>query len=165
MTQTEQQMDTFDLVDDFGRHTRFTGEVLVEESTDTADHHKPQWTETTIYRTDGGRYVVWAEVQYRVRHTTRNCRKALGYRLVTADPDDTFNCRECNPGDLPGGWGQDSKVKIDVCDTPADLIARMSSINQNTGLRTHSTYSQALLARVSEVDDSVRETWMEQVVL
>lgn len=158
-------MNNFDLVDDFGRHTRFTGEVLVEDTTDTPDRHKPQWTETTIYRTDGGRYVVWAEAQYRVRHLARTCRKALGYRLVTAEEDDTYNCPVCNPGDLSGGYGQDSKVKVDVCETPAELIARMSSINQNTGLRTHSNYSQALLRQVSDRDEAVREAWMEQVVL
>lgn len=164
-TESEPTMTTFDLVDDFGRHTRFEGELLVEDTTDTPDRRKPQWTDTEIYRTTGGRYVVWNEVQYRVRHAVKSCRKAVGYSLVPAEDDDTWACPSCNPDGLPGGYGQDSRARVDVCDTPQDLIARMSSINQNTGLRTHSHFSQALLARISDIDEAVRAAWMDQVVL
>lgn len=158
-------MTAYDLVDDFGRHTRFEGELLVEDTTDTEDGHKPQWTDTAIYRTNGGRYIVWSEANYRIRHLTDTCRRAAGYDLVTATADDTWACPTCNPEKLPGGYGHDSRVKLDVCETPNELIARMSTINQQTGLRTHSQYSQALLARVSELDAAVHDAWMNQVVL
>lgn len=160
----EQKMEPFDLVDDFGRHIRFNGEILVEDSTDSPEHRKPQWTDTTIYRTEAGRYIVLAESNYRIRHQTPTCRRANGYELVSADESDTWACPTCNPDDVPGGYGQDTRMKVDVCDTPAELIARMSTINQQTGLRTHSHYAQSLLARVSELDTAVRDAWMVQEV-
>lgn len=158
-------MTVHDLVDDFGQHTKFEGELLVDDTTDTAERRKPQWTDTEIYRTEGGRYVVWQETSYRVRHRSRNCARASGYELVEADEEDTWACPGCNSEGNPGGYGQRSRVKVDVCETPQELIMRMSSINQNTGLRTHSNFSRSMLARVSEVDEALREAWMEQVVL
>jgi hypothetical protein len=157
-------MNTYDLVDDFGRHTKFDGELLVDDTTDTEARRKPQWTDTEIYRTEGGRYIVWSETHYRIRHLTESCRRASGYDLVVARPGDTWACPHCNPDDVPGGYGHESRVKVDVCQDPAELIAAMSSVNQKTGLRSHSQYSQALLARVSDADADVRASWMEQVV-
>lgn len=158
-------MASYDLVDDFGRHTKFEGELLVEETTDTVDLSKPQWTDTEIYRTEGGRYVVWSEVQYRVRHHSKWCRRAQGYELKDAGDGDTWACPTCNREKTSGGYGQESRVKLDVCETPEELVARLSSINSQTGLRIHSQFSQALLAQISEKDEAVRDLWMEQVVL
>lgn len=157
-------MTTYDLEDDFERHTRFTGTLLVEDTTDTDDERKPQWTVTRIYRTDGGRYVVWSEVNYRVRHASTNCRKLPPDDVLTAAKSDTWPCPHCNPNGLPGGYGQASKVKVDVCENPAQLIARLGSINQQTGLRTHSQFSRALLADISDEDEAVAAAWMTQVV-
>jgi len=158
-------MQAYDLVDDFGQHTKFEGELLIDDTTDTAERRKPQFTDTEIYRTAGGRYVVWQETLYRVRHLSCTCPRASGYDLVPADEDDTWPCPSCNPDGRPGGYGQRSRIKVDICETPQELIMRLSTINQMTNLRTHSTFSRALLARVSEVDAPLREAWMEQVVL
>lgn len=158
-------MTAYDLPDDFGRHTRFEGTLLVEDTTDTDDRRKPQWTETEIYKTNGGRYVVWSEVLYRIRHQYRDCRRAQGYDLVPASADDTWACPTCNPDALDGGYAHESRTKIDICDTVEALINRLATPNNQTGLRSHSHFSQALLARISEADDAVRDVWMEQVVL
>lgn len=155
----------YELLDDFGRKTKFEGFLLVDDTTDTEDRRKPQWTDTEVYKTTGGKYVVWSDVQYRVRHLSRNCHKTQGYDIVPAEESDSWACPACNPDKiLDGGYGQQDRVTVDVCNTPTELIMRFSSINQQTGLRTHSNFSKALLAQISEVDDDVREAWMEQVV-
>lgn len=153
----------YELEDDFGRVTKFDGDLLVSETTDTEDHRKPQWTDTDVYRTAGGQYVIWSNSQYRIRHLAR-CRKTAGYDLIPAEDSDTFPCPVCNPDNLPGGYGQLDRVKVEVCKTPEDLINWLSSINNNNGVRTHSQYSQALLAKISDVDDAMHSAWMEQVV-
>lgn len=155
-------MTLYALLDDFGRRINFEGEVLAEDTTD--DGRKPQWTHITVYRTEGARYVVWRDFGYRVRHRDLDCKRIGEHEPVRADEGDTFACPACNPHRLPGGWGQADRTKMDVYDTPEQLIAGLATLNQQTGHSHHSQFSQALLADVSERDRAVAAVWMEVTI-
>lgn len=152
-------MQEHTLTDDFGRRTVFTGERLVEETTDSTVNLKPQWLEMDVWRTQLGNFVVRRTTRYRIRHTFMNCPKADGYDLVPATADDTYACSECNRMDAhQGGYAQSPRSTVDVYNTPQDLILGF----QNDG--KFSNLSRAVLADLSEQDDRVDAAWNTVVV-
>lgn len=151
---------THTLEDDFGRRTIFTGELLVEETSDTSDGRKPQWLEVDVWRTEGGSYVVRRTTRYRVRHSHSRCPRAEGYDLDDATPEDTYLCPNCNKnGVLSGGLRQLPRITVDAYRTPQELI---ESFKQPGG--GYSNLARAILAEVSDQDDEVHEAWNIVVV-
>ena len=147
------------LVDDFGRRTVFTGERLVEESTDNSHSIKPQWIEIDVWRTQAGSFVVQRTTRYRIRHLNPACSKAEGYDLAAATPEDTYACRTCNPSGINhGGWSQEDRTTIDVYHTAEELIDGFQIEGKFT------TLSRAILADIAEQDNRVDEAWSTVVV-
>jgi hypothetical protein len=147
------------LVDDFGRRTVFTGEKLVEESTDNIRRNKPQWIDVDVWRTQAGSFVVQRITHYRIRHLHLECGRAEGYELSPATEDDTYPCRSCNRAEQnEGGWRQEDRTTVDVYLTPQDLIQGF----QNEG--RFSTLARTILADISEQDDQVDALWNTVVV-
>jgi hypothetical protein len=147
------------LVDDFGRRTVFTGEKLLEESTDSHRNVKPQWVEVTVWRTQGGSFVVQRTTHYRIHHLDDECEKADGYDLSPATAADTYPCPTCNKAGLGnGGWSQDDRTTVDVYRTPEDLI---------NGFRVdgrYSTLSRSILADIADQDPRVDAAWNTVIV-
>jgi len=147
-------MDDITLIDDYGRRTLFTGELLVEEHTDTGDGLKPQWAEMSVWRTEGGNYVVQRTTCYRIRHTNPNCRRAEGYTLVEPTEDDTYPCKECNTDMvLVGGYAQDDRVTVDPYQGAQELI---------NGFKTEGRFNnlaRSVLADIAEKDEKVDALW------
>jgi hypothetical protein len=147
-------VNEINLVDDFGRRTVFTGEKLVEESTDSTRNIKPQWIELDVWRTQAGSFVVQRTTHYRVRHLHEECEKADGYDLSPATEADTFTCHTCNKaGETRGGWTQDDRTTVDVYATPQDLILGF----QNDG--RFSNLSRSILADIADQDPRVDAAW------
>lgn len=147
------------LVDDFGRRTVFTGEKLVEETTDSTVNLKPQWLEVDVWRTQAGSFVVRRTTRYRIRHLREDCSRADGYDLSPAATTDNYNCPECNPAQYMGeGYAQSPRTTVDVYRTPQDLILGF----QNDG--RFSNLARAILADISEQDDRVDAAWNEVIV-
>jgi hypothetical protein len=152
-------MKDLTLVDDFGRRTVFTGKLLADEHSDTRDGHKPQWVEISVWRTQGGSYVVRRTTRYRVRHVREDCRRAEGYDLVPANGDDTYSCTACNKvGSSTGGYAQAPRISIDAYRSPEELIAGLETNGR------HSNLARALLADLSEQDPAVDTAWNTVVV-
>jgi hypothetical protein len=144
------------LVDDFGRRTVFTGEKLIEESTDSTRSIKPQWVDVDVWRTQAGSFVVQRTTHYRIRHMWEDCVRADGYDLSPATEADTYDCPNCCGKGLaqsPNGWSQDDRVTIDSYLTPQDLILGF----QNDG--RFSNLARTILADLSEKDDRVDAAW------
>lgn len=153
-------MNDYTLEDDFGRRTVFTGELLVDEHTDTSDRRKPQWVEVRVWRTEGGSFVVQRTTQYRVRHALEDCPRADGYELVPATPDDSYLCSGCNRGgsaDEPG-YAQASRITVDAYHSPQSLI---NSFQQDG---RYSNLARAILADLSDEDERVDAAWNTVVV-
>lgn len=151
-------MKSFQLEDDFGRRTLFTGELLVDDHTDTSDGRKPQWVEVQVWRTEGGSYVVRRTTRYRVRHATDACPRAEGYELVPATEDDTYRCRTCNEHGTVGGYAQAHRIVVDAYRTPQELIESFQIDGR------YSNLARAILADLSEQDADVNATWNTVVV-
>lgn len=160
-------MKDINIVDDYGRRTSFRGEELVHDSTDTGI--KPQYTEVTVWRTEGGKYVVLRQTRYRVRHLRPDCRRATQEGGVLRSPMETddFPCVTCNKrGDLTHGlgYGQEYRSNLTVYDTPQLLIDGLASVNVQTGVKHYSHFMQSVLADISEADPVVEALWMHQVI-
>lgn len=154
-------MQQCSVTDEYGRRTSFRGDKLVYESTDTSAGIKPQWMEITVWRTEGGHYVVRKETHYRVRHLKDGCPRAEGYDLLDPTELDTYPCQTCNKQGMiePGlGWAQASRIVVDVYKEPEELIASFR-IDER-----YSNLSRAILADVSEVDERVDALWSEVMV-
>jgi hypothetical protein len=149
------------LTDDFGRRTVFTGELLVEESTDSAISIKPQWLEVGVWRTQAGNFVVRRITRYRVLHLDDECEKADGYELSPSNGDEgIYPCRTCNRhGETRGGWRQDDRITVEVYATPQDLIAGFRAEDGR-----FSNLSRTILADIAEQDDRVDAVWNTVVV-
>lgn len=148
------------VTDDLGRRTQFTGEKLVAESTDSMDAEKRSWLDVTVWRTQGGSFVVERQTHYRIRHLSDMCRKADGYELVPATELDTQPCTVCNPkGVLDGGYAQAARITVDAYHTPGELISGLRSPDGK-----YSNLSRMVLADVSEQDSRVDEAWNTVVV-
>jgi hypothetical protein len=154
LAKEQQGMNEITLMDDFGRRTVFTGEKLLEESTDTNRSIKPQWLEVEVWRTEGGNFVVLRKQQYRIHHLDEECSRAEGYDLSPATEEDTYACPTCNKtGILGQGWSQDSRVTVDVCNTPQDLIANFQVDGRFSNL------ARTILADLSELDERLDAAW------
>lgn len=165
MNETKQHV----LVDDYRRETVFTGVVLVESSTKSA-RPKPQWVDITVWRTEGGQYVVRRVTRYNVYHSNDNCSKAEGNELYNLRelkniPNDLFKCPRC-VGRMPnnGAWGQLDRTNIEVYPTPRDLIDGLAHMNGTAGAANHSLFIQEMLADLSEIDSNIATVWMRRVV-
>jgi hypothetical protein len=148
------------LTDEYGKRTRFTGECLIQDTTDAGDN-RPQWAEMTVWRTGAGAYVLWRKTCYRIVHWSQSC-SLLGPNLVPrpATPEDTYPCRRCNPSrNFDGGYGVQERSSVDVARTPTDLIRMLA--NQDG---TYSGFARATLAAISKKDQAVADLWLEEVV-
>lgn len=146
-------------VDDFGRRTIFKGEKLVQEHTDTLAGNKPQWLEVTVWRTEGGNWVVQRTTHYRIRHAHDRCGRAEGYELVDATKLDTYLCPTCNKnGALEGGLSQASRITVDKYESVPDLIKSFETEGR------YSNLARAILADLSEQDERVDDAWNTVVV-
>lgn len=146
------------VTDEYGRRTKFRGNKLVFESTDSASGHKPQWVEIGIWRTEAGNYVVQRSTHYRVRHLNDRCPRADGYDLVDPTEIDTYPCPVCNKiGMLESGKGraQMSRVAVDSYEDPRTLIASLRVDNR------YSNLSRAILADLAEQDERIASLWSE----
>lgn len=152
-------MNSITLEDDFGRRTVFTGELLVDEHTDTADGRKPQWLEVGVWRTEGGSFVVRRTTRYRIRHSADTCTRAEGYDLTPADNvADTYACPACNKSDRPGGWAQLPRITVDAYHTPQELIESFQQDGR------YSNLARSILAELSDQDSRIDEAWNTVVV-
>lgn len=152
-------MRPFELSDDFGRRTTFTGTKLAGESTDTASGSKPQWQDVDVYRTQAGKYVVSRTTHYRIRHTSDRCSRAEGYELIDATVLDTYPCASCNTArSMEGGVAQADRINVIAYDTPAELIKSFEADGK------YSNLARTILADVSEQDDAVDAAWNTVVV-
>lgn len=146
------------VTDDFGRRTVFTGEKLIEETTDNADGTKPQWLEVDVWRTQSGNFVVKRTTCYRILHLREDCARAEGYDLVPATTEE-YPCPSCNKmGLLNEGFAQTPRINVDVYSLPQDLILGF----QNEG--RFSNLARAILADISEKDERVDAVWNTVVV-
>jgi hypothetical protein len=154
-------MKKYDLTDKYGRLTLFTGELLVQDSTSHSPD-KPTWTETSIYRTAGGAYVLDTWNRSRYFHASRNCSRLRDRTVEPVTQTDTWVCNKCVPENhsLRGGYREADRHSVTVCDGPEELIVALSTVDQRTGLPTHGSFSQKLLRDVSMVDEKVASTWM-----
>lgn len=153
-------MKDFTLEDDFGRRTVFKGEQLLQEHTDTADGRKPQWVEVTVWRTEGGSYIVRRITMYRLRHARKTCSRADGYELLPATPSDTYLCPTCNKGgsaDEPG-FAQMDRVTVEAYHNPQELIDSFQQDGRFSNL------SRSILADLSDLDPVVDAAWNVQVI-
>lgn len=149
----------YEVIDDFGRRTTFTGCKLICESTDTMAGTKPQWLEVVIWRTEAGSFVVQRTTHYRIRHLNELCPRADGYDLVDATEIDTFPCSVCNrSGTLKGGFCQSSRISVDVYLSAEDIIASFQVDGKYNNL------ARSILADLSEQDERVDLAWNTVVV-
>jgi hypothetical protein len=147
------------VTDSYGRRTKFKGELLVEDTTDTDDRRKPQWLDIDIWRTEGGSFVVQKVVNYRIVHALSDCARLAGYEVRSATADDTFACPSCNPeGRTHGQLAQQPRVTVDVYKLPEELIDSLRVEGKYTRL------SRTLLADLSEQDDRIDRLWNTVVV-
>lgn len=148
------------VTDGFGRRVVFTGEHLIEETTDTADRRKPQWLDIDVWRTDAGSFVVKRVVQHRVAHLREDCPRLEGYEVRRAGPGEVFPCRVCDSSGVMTGelWAGMPRVTVDVYRTPQELIEGMSQDGKFTRL------SRTLLADIADQDDRVDDLWNTVVV-
>lgn len=151
-------MRDFSITDTFGRRTKFAGQHLVAETTDSP--RKPQWVEIDVWRTEVGNFIVRRTTRYRVRHLREDCSRLDGYERLTATTEDTYRCGACNKdGKLTGGgWAQDDRTTVDVYLSPEDLAG--SFCNEGR----YSTLARTILADVAEQDDRVDDLWNSVVV-
>lgn len=152
-------MREFELVDDFGRRTVFTGLRLVGESTDTAAGTKPQWIDVDVYRTRLGNYIVARTTHYRIRHAREDCARAEGYELMDPTVLDTYPCPACSrDGLVEGGFAQADRISIEVYTSPEQLIENFKVDGR------YSQLARTILADVAEQDDKVDAAWNTVVV-
>lgn len=151
-------MTQFELVDDYGQVTRFDGELLVQETSDTEDERKPQYTDIDVWRTSRGNFVVLRQVHYRYRHASRGCERLDGnITLREPRPTDTYSCPKCNPLRVlePGmGYGMASRKDVDIYPTAGHLIKSMEQPNGS-----YSGLSKSILSELSTKDDDIKNTW------
>lgn len=152
-------MRDYNISDDFGRRTTFRGEKLVQESTDTVAGVKPQWLDVSVWRTEGGNFVVQRTTHYRIRHAHDRCARAEGYELLDATKVDTYLCATCNKnGSLTGGLSQASRITVDAYSGVRELIASFEVDGRFSNL------ARTILADLAEQDDRVDEAWNTVVV-
>lgn len=145
------------LVDDQGRSTVFTGELLLSTSTD--DPVKPKWTDIEVWRTGGGNWVVRRASNHRVIHASEYCEATRSQEVEETDPDDiTLPCHRC--GGEPGstGWKVVDRVTVDTYMSTKELIESFKRDGAYTQL------GRTILGDLSRLDNRVWELWMETVV-
>lgn len=141
------------VTDDYGRETKFAGENLVGESTDTAAGSKPQWLNISVWRTKAGSFVVERATNYRIRHTSDRCPRAEGYALIPATILDTYTCQTCNKYDSADALAQARRISVDVYHTPEELITSFQ-----TGGR-YNNLARSVLAEISDQDERIGAAW------
>lgn len=154
-------MEDFSIYDEFGRCTKFHGDRLINESTDTDVGNKPQWLDLTVWRTASKRWVVRRKTHYRVRHLSERCDRADGYELVPPTELDTYPCGQCNrAGSVePGrGFAQASRVVVEVYTTTPELIESFAKDGKFSNL------SRTILSDLAEQDSEVDDLWTTVVV-
>ena len=142
-------------VDSFGRRTVFRGEELISDTTDNGVNR--QWTDIDVWRTEAGAYVVKRAIHYRTVHARKSCPRLEGYVIREADDEDTVNCHVCNPNGR-SGWGQESRVNVDVYREPEDLIEGLKLKGEWT------FFSRLVLAELSDKDERINALWNTVVV-
>ncbi len=152
-------MRDFVVTDDFGRRTQFSGEKLVNETTDDIEGTKRQWVDVTVWRTQAGNFVVQRTTHYRIRHLRDTCPKADGYELIPPTHLDTYLCPRCNKGgSLQGGYAQASRISVDVYTTVQELVDSFKVDGKYNNL------ARLVLADLSEQDERVDAAWNTVVV-
>jgi len=139
---------------------------LVESSTKSA-RPKPQWVDITVWRTEGGQYVVRRVTRYNVYHSNANCSKAEGNELydIQRSTSTMFKCPRCvDRMNTTGAYGQLDRTNIEVYPTPRDLIDGLAHMNGTAGAANHSLFIQEMLADLSEIDSNIATVWMRRVV-
>lgn len=151
-------MDEVTVTDDFGRRTVFTGELLIEDTTDSDEGDKPQWMDIDVWRTAAGSFVVRKTVCYRVVHASASCGKLDGYQSKPSTEDDTYPCAICNKQGATTGWAQADRTEIGVHSTPEALIEGLKFKGDFTRL------SRQVLADLSRADKRVDALWNTVIV-
>lgn len=142
-------MEPYELEDNFGQKTMFTGELLA--AIDTYREDKPTWFDLQVYRTTGGNFVTYQIRYSNVSHADRDCSRinsALG--PVCADTEShLIACNKCGPGD----WASDDEIKIGIHKTARELCRHLTEAGANRIIRS-------FLADLSDVDPDVAEAWL-----
>jgi hypothetical protein len=163
-------MKEYVIEDEYGRRATFVADMLVTDTTDTEEGSKPRYVNLTVWRTKGGKYVVHTETHFRIWHLDENCRRATREGAILRPAQaagDTFPCPTCHnrpAAPLGTGYGQVTRHKQSVYDSPQALIDGLRTVNNQTGETHHSRFAQSLLADISEVDQAVADLWMNVVV-
>lgn len=145
------------LIDDQGRSTTFTGELLLSTSTD--DPVKPKWVDIEVWRTSAGNWIVRRATHYRVNHASEYCENTRGQEVEqTIRGDITLGCSRC--GGKPGanGWRAVSRIAVDAYLSTKELVGSFKRDGVYTQL------GRNILGDLSRLDDRVWELWMDTVV-
>lgn len=108
---------------------------------------RPRWGENIVWRLVSGKYAVLRGSYSMIYHTEpttcRTITKAFsGSPATVADlPDDAVPCPRCEP-DWPEDLPDDAAVRfefprqgVDICDTPAQVITRLTEHRKHSGER------------------------------
>jgi hypothetical protein len=135
---------------------------------------RSRWVEFTLYRTDGGQYVLSRVGMTKIFHLT-DCSIATKNNTpvvpAIALPQDAVGCPDCRPvrelahliedeGDVcmetPRYWAQ-------VSETPEAVVDAVYKYN-DAGARYLTEVAQRLLDDASEVDEAVKRVYLTETV-
>jgi hypothetical protein len=133
---------------------------------------RPRWGENVVWRLTSGKYAVLRGSYSMIFHTEpttcRTVTKAFSGQPATVDdlPDEAIPCPRCNP-DWPEDLPPDTKIRyefprqsMDICDTPAQVIARLTEHRKHSGERvvTVSEPVRDLISQCRQADQAFATT-------
>jgi hypothetical protein len=136
--------------------TEFEGEEIARVSTQNGapgqslDRPRRRWGENAVWKLESGRYVLLRAAFSTIYHTNpTTCTVAGGSQsgdVATLDdlPDDAYPCWNCHAPDVDD-LGDQEKIRfefprrtIDQCETPAQVVSRLTDSRKYSGVRSTS---------------------------
>lgn len=151
------------VVQDGFRRITFNGDLLARASSERP--HPRRWTDLTLYRTDGGTYILEKTGSSRVTHI-RDCPEVVEdlprfqETYPGEDPDDAeFEYHDCVPEvyDFPSLLVEKNRHWAQISDNPTSVIKSLMRYRDHS--RWLPRLSMQLLERAAELDTGIRQAF------
>jgi hypothetical protein len=150
-----------EIMDDGGRMIRFDGEQLGSASTRERDSIR--WSETRIWKTTGGKYIMQKVGRSLVFHATGGCK--YGTEVYLGDmPCDYLPCPVCKPSKSEMYVKQENdRFTVHVSDS-AEGIVESAKLQDDDGVWYTTRVDREALEQAANADDEMHEAYFVTVV-
>lgn len=151
-----------------GREFRFDGDLLAHVSTVVPG--RPRWSEISIFRTEGGQYVLVKTGKSILFHSTRECSRTGKYYVERKRADhhgeaaNGIPCLQCGPrANDPIVYEENDLVTV-VVSRSAEGVVESAHLEDEDGIMFIPAFVNRALRLASEKDDELKAAFKVEVV-